>query len=34
MVLIAEEDISTVLITKASKDVRPGALFRSPSMAE
>jgi hypothetical protein len=34
MVLIAEEDISTVLITKASKDVHPGALFRSPSMAE
>jgi hypothetical protein len=34
LVLISEEDISTVLITKTGKDVRPGALFRSPSMAE
>ena len=34
LVLVAEEDVSTVLITQADKNVSPGALFRSPSMAE
>lgn len=33
-VLIAEEDVSTVLITQSDKDVRVGALVRTPSMAE
>ena len=33
-VLIAEEDVSTVLITQADKNVSAGALFRSPSMQE
>ncbi len=34
LVLIAKEDISTVVITRADKNVIPGALFRAPSMLE